>query len=286
MLGAPQGDHGPAHGDGLHSGTRHRPRGRVPYLVAGRDRCYDGARSVPPGRRSESYLRRPGGAMTTEQRSPATSYPAAGSSDPTIGTTIGDALRLAARRWGQRTALVAPGADGHRRTWTFEELLSHAERSARALLQRFGPGEHVAIWAANSPEWPLVEFGAALAGLTLVTVNPAYRSAELSHVLRQSKAVGVLIQPRYRGADLMAAVESVRPDLPGLRDVVNLSRWDEFLASGRDADLPAVASGDIAQIQYPSGTTGFPKGAMLPHRGLVVVSRMFAEVNGAGPADV
>src|SRR3954451_10039576 len=233
---------------------------------------------------TESYLRHPGGAMTTEQRSPA--YPATGSSDRTIEPAIGDALRLAARRWGQQTALVAPGADGHRRTWTFDELLSHAERTARALLQRFGPGEHVAIWAANRPEWPLVEFGAALAGLSLVTVNPAYRSAELSHVLRQSKAVGILVQPRYRDADLMAAVESVRPDLPGLRDVVDLSRWDEFLASGRDADLPTVSPGDIAQIQYTSGTTGFPKGAMLPHRGLVAVSRMFAEVNGAGPADV
>jgi fatty-acyl-CoA synthase len=224
--------------------------------------------------------------MTTEQRSPATSYPAAPSTDPAIDATIGDALRIAAGRWGQRTALVAPGADGQRRTWTFDELLSHAERTARALLQRFRPGEHVAIWAANEPEWPLVEFGAALAGLTLVTVNPAYRAAELAHVLRQSQAVGILVQPRYRGADLLATVESVRPDLPGLRDVVDLSRWDEFLASGRDGGLPAVASGDIAQIQYTSGTTGFPKGAMLPHRGLVAVSRMFAEVNGAGPEDV
>jgi fatty-acyl-CoA synthase len=224
--------------------------------------------------------------MTTEQGSPATSYPATGSSDPMIEPTIGDALRLAARRWGQQTALVTPGADGHRLTWTFDELLSHAERTARALLQRFEPGEHVAIWAANGPEWPLVEFGAALAGLTLVTVNPAYRSAELTHVLRQSKAVGILVQPRYRGADLLSAVESVRPDLPQLRDVVDLSRWEEFLASGRDADLPVVTSGDIAQIQYTSGTTGFPKGAMLPHRGLVAVSRMFAEVNGAGPEDV
>jgi fatty-acyl-CoA synthase len=224
--------------------------------------------------------------MTTEQRSPATSYPAAGSSDPTIEATIGDALRLAAGRWGQQTALVAPGADGHRRTWTFDELLSHAERTARALLQRFGPGEHIAIWAANLPEWPLVEFGAALAGLTLVTVNPAYRSAELTHVLRQSKAVGILVQPRYRGADLLSAVESVRPELPQLRDVVDLSRREEFLAGAGDGDLPAVAPGDIAQIQYTSGTTGFPKGAMLPHRGLVAVSRMFAEVNGAGPEDV
>src|SRR5690349_633443 len=159
--------------------------------------------------------------MATEERSPATSYPG----PPSTDATIGEALRLAARRWGQRTALVAPGADGHRRTWTFDELLSDAERTARALMQRFGPGEHVAIWAANRPEWPLVEFGAALAGLTLVTVNPAYRTAELTHVLRQSRACGVLVQPSYRGADLLAAVDSVRPELPMLRDVLDLSQW-------------------------------------------------------------
>ena len=102
-------------------------------------------------------------------------------------------------------------------------------------------------------------------------------------MLRQSKASGVLVQPHYRGADLLAMLESTRRDLPRLRDVVDLAQWDEFLAQAGDDDLPAVPPGDIAQIQYTSGTTGFPKGAMLPHRGLVAVSRMLAEVNGAGP---
>src|SRR3954464_12150508 len=200
--------------------------------------------------------------------------------------TIGDVLEESARRWGGATALVAPGNPGTHRTWTFSQLRDDAKRVARALLRRYEPGEHVAIWAANLAEWPLVEFGAALAGLTLVTVNPAYRAAELTHVLRQSRASGVLVQPHYRGTDLLAVVGSVRPDLPVLRDVVNLEQWDEFLASAEDDDLPAVAPGDIAQIQYTSGTTGFPKGAMLPHRGLVTVSRMFAQVNGASAADV
>jgi fatty-acyl-CoA synthase len=195
-------------------------------------------------------------------------------------------LEEAARRWGGATAFVAPGLPGTQRTWTFSHLRDDAKRVARALLRRYEPGAHVAIWAANLAEWPLVEFGAALAGLTLVTVNPAYRAAELAHVLRQSRASGVLVQPHYRGTDLLAVVGSVRPDLPALRDVVNLEQWDEFLASAGDGDLPAVAPGDIAQIQYTSGTTGFPKGAMLPHRGLVAVSRMFAQVNGAGPEDV
>jgi fatty-acyl-CoA synthase len=105
-------------------------------------------------------------------------------------------------------------------------------------------------------------------------------------VLRQSRASGILVQPQYRGADLVGAVQAVRAELPVLRDVIDLSRWDEFIAWAGDDELPAVAPTDIAQIQYTSGTTGFPKGAMLPHRGLVAVSRMFAEVNGAGPEDV
>src|SRR4051794_33834146 len=225
--------------------------------------------------------------MAPEQRTSAMApSPAARDIGLTGERTIGDVLEEAARRWGGATALVAPGGPRIHRTWTFSQLRDDAKRVARALLQRYRPGEHVAVWAANLPEWPLVEFGAALAGLTLVTVNPAYRAAELTHVLRQSRACGVLVQPHYRGADLLGAVESVRPELPLLRDVVDLSRWDAFLASAGEGRLPAVAPGDIAQIQYTSGTTGFPKGAMLPHRGLVAVARMFAEVNGARPEDV
>jgi fatty-acyl-CoA synthase len=224
--------------------------------------------------------------MATEERLSATlPYHAAGETR-TSERTIGDALEDAARHWGGATALVGHADDGTRRTWTFAELRDDATRVARALIRRYRPGEHVAIWAANRPEWPLVEFGAALAGVTLVTVNPAYRAAEVTHVLRQSKASGVLVQPHYRGADLLAMLESTRRDLPRLRDVVDLAQWDEFLAQAGDDDLPAVSPGDIAQIQYTSGTTGFPKGAMLPHRGLVAVSRTFAEVNGAGPGDV
>ena len=225
--------------------------------------------------------------MTVDQRASARTAPRfEDRATPMAERTIGDALDDAARQWGTATALVAVGDDGRRQEWTFTELRDQARGVARALLRRYRPGEHIAIWAANRPEWPFVEFGAALAGLTLVTVNPAYRAAELTHVLRQSKVCGVLVQPFYRGADLLSAVDGVRPELPELRDVVDLSRWQEFLASAGDDDLPAVGPGDIAQIQYTSGTTGFPKGAMLPHRGLVAVSRMFAEVNEAGPEDV
>jgi non-ribosomal peptide synthetase component F len=118
----------------------------------------------------------------------------------------------------------------------------------------------VAIWAANVPEWFFAEFGAALAGLTLVTVNPAYLAAELAHVLKQSRACGVIVQDHYRGRDLLAAVTAARETLPLLREVIPLSAWREFAASGaREIALPTVLPGDVAQIQYTSGTTGAPQ---------------------------
>ena len=226
--------------------------------------------------------------MATKPVVPVASWSRPGDEGDVGGpVTIGDALAQAADRWPLKTAVVAPaGAGRPRRTWTFAELRDDAERVAHGLLRRFQPGEHVAVWAANSPEWLLVEMGAALAGLTLVTVNPAYRAVELAHVLRQSRARGVLVQPRYRDADLLATVDSVRPDLPHLRDVIDLSRWEELVSSPVGGDLPAVGPEDVAQIQYTSGTTGFPKGAMLPHRGLVMVSRMFATINGSTTRDV
>ncbi len=112
-------------------------------------------------------------------------------SEPVLEQTIGDALRSAVATWGDRTALIEGKLDTEqRRRWSFASLLEGAEQVARALLGRFSPGERVAVWAANCPEWVLIEFGAALAGITLVTVNPAYLAKELANVLAQSKRSG------------------------------------------------------------------------------------------------
>ena len=140
---------------------------------------------------------------------------------------------------------------------------------------------------ANSPEWFFVEFGAALAGLTIVTVNPAYLVAELVHVLKQSRACGVIVQDHYRERNLLAAVAEARETLPALREVIPLSSWDEFAASGAsEGALPEVLPGDVAQIQYTSGTTGAPKGARLTHRNLVNNGRFYARTIGARETDV
>src|SRR5512143_3814155 len=118
-----------------------------------------------------------------------TSYWPADTSEPVLETTVGQILREAAAATPDATALVAGFPDAaQRRRWTYAELLRDSEAVARALLSRFQPGERVAVWWPNLPEWVHLEFGAALAGVVLVTVNPAYREKELAFVLGQSRA--------------------------------------------------------------------------------------------------
>ncbi|HEX6487404.1 MAG TPA: AMP-binding protein [Candidatus Dormibacteraeota bacterium] len=203
----------------------------------------------------------------------------ADASSPVLETTIGGLLRDAASTAGDRTALIAgvPEASA-RRALTFSETLTQAERVAAALLARFEPGERVAVWAPNTVEWILLEYGAALAGITLVTVNPAYRPSELEFVLKQSRAAGIFLLPEWRSNPMAAALDSVRTNLPALREAVLFTEWEEFLATHRQQErLPQVTPDDPVQIQYTSGTTGFPKGAVLHHRGVTNNARFYVE---------
>jgi fatty-acyl-CoA synthase len=190
-------------------------------------------------------------------------YWPAQTSTPLRDSTIGFILRDAAARAPTKIALIDGDPDhGERRRWTNLALLADAERAARALLRRFLPGERIAVWSGNSPEWVILEFAAALAGLTLVTVNPAYRGDELAHVLGHSRADGLFMADEYQGADLHAILAGVRDRLPRLREVVSFGNRDDFaLRSVGSAPLPPVAPSDVAQLLYTSGTTGRPKGA-------------------------
>jgi fatty-acyl-CoA synthase len=196
---------------------------------------------------------------------------AAGPDQPELrDLTLGDLLMWAADTTPDRVALIAGTADRTaRRQWTYAELYSASLRSAHALQRHFEPGERVAVWAPNIPEWIMLEFGAALAGLILVTVNPGFRQHEVEHVLTQSKAAGVVVCTEFRGNPMLATVEEIRPRCPDLREVIRFDEWDAFLDSGVSTELPVVDPNDAVMIQYTSGTTGFPKGALLHHRGLV-----------------
>ncbi|HEV3211849.1 MAG TPA: AMP-binding protein [Acidimicrobiales bacterium] len=208
--------------------------------------------------------------------------------EPVIETTVGGLLRAAAAATPNRTALVAgvPEPD-QRRRWSFAEVLAEAERAARSLLTQFEPGEHVAVWAPNLPEWVLLEMAAGLAGLVLVTVNPAFRPGELEFVLRQSRAAGIFYVPEFRTNQMAAALSEVRGNLPELRETVSFADWKAYLELGDDAEpLPEVRPDALAQIQYTSGTTGFPKGACLHHRGIVNNARFTADLFEVREGDV
>ncbi len=193
---------------------------------------------------------------------------------PLLETTVGGVLRAAVWRAPDRVALI----EESRREWTYGELLDEAERVARGLLTRFAPGEPVAVWAGNGADWVLLEFAAGLAGLTLVTVNPAYQAEELAHVLGHSGARGVFLRSGAQ-AEILA---QVRDRLPRLRDVITLGEWP----SGDEEPLPEVNTASPAQILYTSGTTGRPKAAVLTHRGLTNNARLAAEAIGLRAGDV
>jgi fatty-acyl-CoA synthase len=206
------------------------------------------------------------------------SYFPAHTDQPIWETSIGDLLREVVARDPSSPALVEINQAGvAARRWTYGALLEDSESLAMALSTRFEPGERIVVWAPNLPEWVLMEYAAAMAGLILVTANPAFQVKELRYVVEQSGAVGIFLVESFRGnpmADI--AVEAI-DGLPAIREMMDLNNREVLYRHGdRPAVLPKVAPGDAAQIQYTSGTTGFPKGAVLSHRGLINNARFYA----------
>ncbi|GAB26331.1 putative fatty-acid--CoA ligase [Gordonia polyisoprenivorans NBRC 16320 = JCM 10675] len=200
-----------------------------------------------------------------------TSYWPAVASTGVRDITLPDLLREGADVNPDRVALVDAVADvGARREWTYAELLDDVERYARALLAEFSPGDRIAVFAPNSADWVILQQAIAMSGMIVVAANPAYRVDELEYVLRQSQASAIFYQREYRGADLGAIVAAVTTSVDSVRLVVPDHQWQQFAAgSDSSVELPAVAPTDPVQIQYTSGTTGFPKGALLHHKGIV-----------------
>ena len=186
--------------------------------------------------------------------------------------TLGDLLRKIAAEVPNKKALtlLREKASGEQRSWTYAQWLEAAEAVARQLLEKFKPGEHITIWASNRPEWLFVQFGAALAGLVVVAISPASRSHELRYVLQQSDSVGVIYGKRMGAVDGTALLDSLRPELPLLRETIAFEDWTDLgQRPAQPRPLPIVMPRQPAMIQYTSGTTGKPKGAMISHHSLV-----------------
>ncbi len=201
--------------------------------------------------------------------------------------TIGDLLRRRAQTHAGTIALKEVGYDGDvGRTWTYAELLADADRLGRALASRHGPGTRIAVYANNLPEWILLEFGSAMAGLVLVTVNPAYQKRELKYVLEQSRSEAIYYVEEFRGSPMKAIADEVCDGLPAIAHRILLTDHAALFDGEDRGSLPEVSSGDVTQIQYTSGTTGFPKGALLHHHGLVQNARDIMTRFGLEAGDV
>lgn len=197
-------------------------------------------------------------------------------------------LRDQAAKTPDAEALVEADMAGElKRRWTHAELLADAERfPPPAPCSRYRPGDRIAVWAPNIPEWVLLEYAAGLAGLVLVTANPAYRPRELKYVLEQSRSVGLFLVNEYRGNPMGAIAREVAAEVPALREVVDMEDHAAFYAGEDSATpLPVVRPEDAVQIQYTSGTTGFPKGAVLHHLGITNNARFGAQRRDARPGD-
>jgi fatty-acyl-CoA synthase len=204
------------------------------------------------------------------------SYSSAVSDTPLLGHTIGADLRRTVARHGDREALV--DVPTHRR-WTYNELDVEVDELALGLLELgIAKGDRVGIWAPNCAEWVLLQYATAKVGAILVNVNPAYRSHELAYVVNQSGMRLLVSAVGHKASDYRAMVDQVRPDCPALTDVVYIGEdsWRSLLAGGGRVDHHRLAEreatldpDDPINIQYTSGTTGFPKGATLSHHNIL-----------------
>ncbi|MFZ3467933.1 AMP-binding protein [Streptomyces sp. 4.24] len=215
------------------------------------------------------------------------SYASGACEVPLLGDTIGENLDRTVRRFPDRDALVE-AATGRR--WTYARFAADVDALALGLLDLgIAKGDRVGIWAPNRAEWTLVQYATARIGAILVTVNPAYRSHELEYVLRQSGIRLLAAADRFKTSDYAAMIEEVRPRCEALEFVALLDGplWNSLLERGRSADRAdlvraqaALSPDDPVNIQYTSGTTGFPKGATLSHHNILNNAYFVGELCG------
>jgi fatty-acyl-CoA synthase len=204
------------------------------------------------------------------------SYASGISTTPLLGDTIGANLDRAVAQFGHRDALV-DCASGRR--WTYAQFGLDVDTIALGLLDLgVDKGDRVGIWAPNCPEWTLLQYATAKIGAILVNINPAYRSHEVGYALQQSGCRLLVSAESFKTSDYVGMLREVRGDLPDLEGVIYLGsdQWDTLAEHGdsipmhrlheREAEL---SFDDPINIQYTSGTTGYPKGATLSHHNIL-----------------
>ena len=220
------------------------------------------------------------------------SYDAGPTDNPVLEQTIGANFEETVRRNPDAEALVDV-ASGHR--WTYGELNADVNLICRGLMALgIEADERVGIWAPNCAEWTIVQYATAKIGAILVNINPAYRTHELDYVLNQSGVRTLISATAFKASDYVAMVDEVRPQCAALREVIFLGTddWEDLERRAGDVtedDLRTRMAGltntDPINIQYTSGTTGFPKGATLSHRNILNNGYFTTELIKLRPGD-
>ena len=211
-------------------------------------------------------------------------YASGPSDQPLLGQTIGDNLGQTVQRFGDNEALVVR-QQGVR--WTYRQFDVEVDRVAKGLLALGASrGDRLGLWSPNCAEWVLVQYATAKLGVILVNINPAYRSHEVAFVLRQSGCRFLVAATELKTSNYREMVSEVRDELPQLEHVVFIGTddWTELLAGGEPLDAAQIADrmaslefDEAINIQYTSGTTGFPKGATLSHHNILNNAYFVAE---------
>jgi fatty-acyl-CoA synthase len=214
--------------------------------------------------------------MSDEVQQSALSHTAGATDTPLLEQTIPDNLDATVVRFGDREALVDV-QQGIR--WTYREFSERVTGLARALVAAgVAKGDRVGIWAPNCAEWTLTQYATARIGAILVNINPSYRTHELEYVLKQAGISLLVAAAEFKTSNYAQMIDEVRSDCPDLREVVLIGTdsWDVLVARAQQVSSERVAEiqaglepDDPINIQYTSGTTGFPKGATLSHRNIL-----------------
>ncbi|WP_405624273.1 AMP-binding protein [Streptomyces sp. NBC_00076] len=203
-----------------------------------------------------------------------------------LGDTIGANLDRAVAAWPEREALVDVPSG---RRWTYARFAADVDRLASALLASgVVKGDRVGIWAVNCPEWVLVQYATARIGAIMVNINPAYRTHEVEYVLQQAGISLLFASLSHKSSDYRAMVDQVRGRCPQLREVAYFGdpSWEALIGRATpEAQYEGLSCDDPINIQYTSGTTGFPKGATLSHHNILNNGYFVGELVGYSEQD-